>query len=143
MGFINDGFSTTMDFANITSGTLYFQEVDLVPPGIDMGGPNDTTTMRNTTWRTMQPKQLKTLTESTLNCKYDSAIYDEILAALGTITQITLTFPDTSTLLFYGWIDKFIPGTVVEGEMATAAITVVPSNQTAAGAEIAPAYTGD
>jgi hypothetical protein len=141
MAWINDGFSTTIYFQNAPSGqTLYFQEVSVTPPGIDMGGENDTTTMRNTAWRTRQPKQLKTLSEFTATCKYDPAVYSQILAMLGDNTIIVVTFPDDSTLRFWGWLDKFIPGESVEGEMSTATITVIPSNQDDSGNEVAPVY---
>jgi hypothetical protein len=141
MGWINDGFSTTMYFSNAPSGvTLYFEEIDVTPPGVDMGGPNDTTTMRNSTWRTRQPKKLKTLTPMTATCKYDPRIYSQILDMIGVITDVVVTFPDGETEQFKGWIDKFIPNALVEGEMGTAVVTVEPSNQSAAGVEVAPVY---
>ncbi len=142
MAWIDDGFSTTMSFDNTPSGeTLKFQEVSLSPPGLDAGGANDTTTMQNTAWRTMAPKQLLTMTEFSATCKYDPEVYDQIVDMMATITEIVITFPDSSTLTFYGFIDKFVPGEVVEGAMATATLTVVPSNATAAGVETAPAYS--
>ena len=142
MAWMNDGFSTTVTFGNAPSGvTLLIQEREVTPPSIDMGGENDTTTMRNTGWRTKQPKQLKTLSESSLVCKYDPGIYDQILDMIGVITTVTIAFPDDSTYVFYGWLDKFTPNAIVEGEMATANVTVIPSNQTSAGVETAPVYT--
>jgi len=54
--------------------------------------------------------------------------------------MIVITFPDNSTYRFRGWLDKFTPNAIVEGEMATANITVIPANQTAAGVEVAPVY---
>ncbi len=141
MAWINDGFPTTVTFQNAPSGvTLYIQEREVTPPAIDMGGENDTTTMRNTAWRTKQPKKLKTLGESSTVCKYDPAIYDQILTMIGVNTVVIITFPDTSTYRFRGWIDKFTPNAIVEGEMATANITILPANQTVAGVETAPVY---
>ena len=141
MAWLNDGFSTTIYFQNAPSGaTLYIQETTVTPPGIDMGGENDTTTMRNTAWRTRQPKQLKTLSEFTSTCKYDPAAYSQLLAMLGDNTIVVVTFPDNSTLRFWGWLDKFVPNEIVEGEMATAVITVIPSNQDDSGNEVAPVY---
>jgi len=141
MAWLNDGFPTTVYFSNAPSGvTLYFQETAVTPPGVDYGGENDTTTMRNIAWRTMQPKNLKTLTSFTETCKYDPAVLDQIQNMMGTITTVVITFPDNSTWRFQGWIDKFIPGEVVEGAMATAEVTVIPSNQTADGTEVAPVY---
>lgn len=141
MAWLNDGFPTTVYFSNAPSGvTLYFEEISITPPGISYGGPNDTTTMRNTAWRTMQPKKLKTLTPFTETCKYDPAVLNQILSMMGTITTVVITYPDNSTYRFQGWIDEFTPNEIVEGEMATAVITVVPSNQTAAGTEVAPVH---
>jgi len=141
MAWINDGFPTTVTFSNAPSGvTLYIQEREITPPSIDMGGENDTTTMRNTAWRTKQPKSLKTLGEASMVCKYDPAIYSQILSMIGVNTMIVITFPDTSTVRFRGWIDKFVPNAIVEGEMATANITILPANQTTAGTEVAPVY---
>ena len=37
-------------------------------------------------------------------------------------------------------LDKFVPNEIVEGEMATAVITVIPSNQDDSGNEVAPVY---
>ena len=63
MSYLTDGFATTVTFYALGTGTtLYAKEISVTPPGINAGGENDTTTMRNTTWRTRQPKSLKTLT---------------------------------------------------------------------------------
>lgn len=141
MSWIDDGFSTTMYFSNAPSGaTLWFREVDLTPPGIDGGGPNDVTTMRNTAWRTRKPKSLRTLTEFTATCKYDPKIYGQIVDMINDNTIIVITFPDSATVRFWGWIDKFIPNTLSEGEMGTAVVTVVPSNENDSGVEVAPVY---
>jgi len=54
---------------------------------------------------------------------------------------ITITWPDTSTLAFWGWLDKFVPANVVEGEQPTATVTIEPSNQNDSQVETAPVYT--
>ena len=141
MSWLDDGFSTTVYFANQPSGvTFYLKEKEVTPPGIDWGGANDTTTMRNTAWRTNAPKKLKSLTEFNMSCKYDPQIFSQILTMGGTITIIVITFPDNSTYRFYGWIDKVTPDSIVEGEMAMANVVVIPSNQTAADVEVAPVW---
>lgn len=142
MSYLTDGFSTTVTFYALGTGvTLYAKETSVTPPGINAGGENDTTTMRNTTWRTRQPKSLKTLTNATCTFQYDPAIYDQILTILGTNGSILLTFSDSSTLFFYGWLDDFTPGECVEGAMPTATGTIICSNQNAAGDETAPVYS--
>lgn len=140
MAFLDDGFATTVTFSSSTSASLLFQEREVTPPGVSAGGENDTTTMKNTTWRTKAPKQLKTLTTMTEVAKYDPRIYDEIVDMIGVNQQITVTFPDASTLVFWGWVDEFTPNAVSEGTMGTANVTVIASNQNDSQVETAPVY---
>lgn len=139
MARIDDGFATLISFAEDSDVQMWEKEV--TPPGIDGGGENDTSTMRNTTWRTRAPKSLKTLTEGSAVVAYDPAVYDEIVAMLNVNQEITITFPDSSTLVFWGWLNEFTPGANVEGEQPTADITIIASNQNAAGTETAPVYS--
>lgn len=139
MSRIDDGFATLIAFAD--NPTVLFWEKEVTPPGVEGGGANDTTTMRNTAWRTRAPKQLKTLSECSFTAAYDPAVYDDIISMLNNNQLITITFPDDSTLAFWGWLDKFTPGRIVEGEQPTAEITIVPSNQNDSGTEVAPDYT--
>lgn len=144
MSQIQDGHPTKIAFGSQPSGTgpgITFWEKEVTPPGMDAGGENDTTTMRNTLYRTKAPKKLITMTEMTAVVSYDPVLYDDIVAMIKDNQLITITFPDLSTLAFYGWLDKFILGSAVEGEQPTATITIVPSNQTDAGVETAPDYT--
>ena len=109
--YLTDGHPTTVTFDALGTGvTLLLKETTVTPPGIAAGGENDTTTMRNTVWRTKQPK------------------------------QIPITFADNSTLDFWGWLDDFTPGETVEGAMPVATGTIMCSNQNTSGVEIAPDY---
>jgi hypothetical protein len=142
MAYLTDGHQTLITFDALGSGvTILLKETSVTPPGIDAGGENDTTTMRNETWRTKQPKALKTLTDGTITFQYDPAIYDQILTIIGVNGLITVTFSDDSTLDFYGWLNNFTPGECVEGSMPTATGTIIASNQTDAGVETDPDYT--
>ena len=140
MARMDDGFSTTITFADYPSVSLWEKEV--TPPGVAGGGENDTTTMRNTTWRTKSPKQLKTLSECSFVAAYDPAVYDDIVSMVNVNQQITVTFPDDTTLVFWGWLDEFTPARSVEGEQPTAEITIIPSNQNDSLAETAPVFSG-
>ncbi len=139
MAIMEDGFSTIIAFPSHPS--VAFEEKTVTPPGVSGGGQNDVTTMRNTTWRTMAPKKLKTLTESTFEAAYDPAVFDDIVAMVNDNQLITITFPDASTLAFYGWLDDFIPNANEEGSQPTANCTIQISNRTDAGVETAPVYT--
>ena len=135
MARVDDGFST-----KISIGGVYLWEKEVTPPGIEGGGENDTTTMRNTTWRTKAPKRLKTLTPSKFTAAYDPIAYNSILAVINVNSQIVVTFADNHTLTFWGWVDKFVPNAAKEGEQPTAEVEIIPSNQNNSGVEVAPVY---
>tara|TARA_R110002167_G_scaffold46072_1_gene137792 strand:- start:2 stop:454 length:453 start_codon:yes stop_codon:yes gene_type:complete len=134
---LDDGFATTITLANGT--TLY--EKSVTPPGLDGGGAIDTTTMRNTLYRTNSPKSLITLSECSVTVAYDPNAYSAIITTLNTNQLITVTFPDGTTIAFWGWLNSFTPGEATEGEQPTAEMNVVPSNHNNAAppVEVAPA----
>lgn len=136
---LRDGHSTIVSFANISN--VNFLEKEVTPPGADGGGPNEVTTMRNVEWRTMAAKKLLTLTSMSLTVAYDPAIMDDVRTQLQENQLITVTYPDNSTIEFFGWIDSFIPGTNVEGEQPTAELVIQPSNEDLDQQEVAPVYT--
>lgn len=139
MSFLNDGHSTIISFSEAPN--VLFREKEVTPPGAEGGGENDTTTMRNTTWRTKQPKKLKSLTPMSSTVSYDPAVYDTIDAITQVNQEVTVTFPDGSQLTFWGWLDSFTPGAAVEGEQPTADINVIPGNQDNNANEVAPVFT--
>ena len=139
MARIDDGFATLISFAEDSDVQMWEKEV--TPPGVSGGGENDTSTMHNTAWRTRAPKGLITLSECSFSAAYDPAVYDEIVAMVNVNQLITITFPDASTVAFWGWLDEFTPGANVEGEQPTADVTIIPSNQNGSGVETAPVYS--
>lgn len=139
MSRIDDGFATLITLAGAPSIALYEKEV--TPPGVTGGGENDTTTMRNLVWRTKAPKKLKSLTECSAVVSYAAEVFDDVVAQTQVNQLITITWPDTSTLEFWGWLEEFTPNALKEGEQPTANCKFIPSNQDANGDEIAPVYT--
>lgn len=134
--YLTDGHPTTVSFA--LNPSIKLKETSVSPPGLDGRGPNNTTTMRNSTWTTQQPKKLKTMTDFSFIAQYNPDVYTAILAMMNTIQAITVTFSDSSSITFQGWINSFQPQDHVEGAMPTATVSVCVSNQTAAGVETAP-----
>ena len=125
--YLDDGFSTKIAFARDSNIELWEQTV--TPPGIDGGDAIEIVTMHNVTWRTMRARSLKTLMESSFEALYDPVVYNSILNNL--INQegaITCHFPDGSKIDFYGFLQKFEPGELSEGEPPTATVTIVPTN---------------
>lgn len=136
MGRMDDGYQTL-----ISIGGTNFWEKSVTPPSIEGGGEVDTTTMHNVTWRTKNPKKLKTMGECSFTAAYDPAVYDSIVGLINSNQLITVTFPDGSTVAFWGWLDSFTPGESVEGEQPTADCTIICSNQNADGDEVTPVFT--
>lgn len=139
MAFLTDGHATYWTFSQ--SPSVHLKEISVTPPSIEGGGENDTTTMRNSTWRTRQPKKLKTLGPSSFTAQYDPDVYEDLVSMINVNQKITITFSDGSTVEFWGWLDNFTPGETTEGEMPNATCTIIPSNQDNSGTEVAPVYT--
>lgn len=135
-----DGFSTNIQL--VTNDLTLLNVKTLTPPPVEGGGEIDLTTMENAAWRTRAPKSLKTLGPMTFTCSYDPALYlAEVYAAVNDEQSIIITFPDATTLTFYGFVDTFVPGTHEEGELPEATVTIIPTNVNA-GAETAPQHAG-
>jgi hypothetical protein len=135
---MEDGFSTKYVFS--TPAVTLYEEKTVTPPGIDGGGPTDTTTMHNTAWRTQGPKKLKSLAEASATVAYDPAVLPEIVAAVNVNQEMEIQFPDGSSWTFWGYLGSFEPGENTEGEQPTADITIIPTNRNDLGVEVAPAY---
>ncbi len=97
---LQDGHATKVTLAANDDIAIY--ERSVTPPGYDGGDQIDLTTMFNVEYRTFAPRQLKTLTEFPVTGLYDPVLYTEMLAAVNREDTITVTFPDGSTLAFYG-----------------------------------------
>lgn len=140
-GCVVDGKGT-----QISLGSNSLQEVSITPPSISSGGEINTTTHRNGTWRTKSPKILKEFGEVSFSAVYDPAQVGTMLTSVGTNQEITVTFADSTTLVFYGYIDSFSPGEITEGELPTADVTIIPTLQdgtaSAPGSETAPTFSG-
>jgi hypothetical protein len=123
---LKDGFSTKITFA--VDPDISFWEKTVKPPSIDGGDPIEQMTMHNVDWRTVAPRSLKTLGESTSTVAYDPAVYDQIKAIINVETTVTVRFPDGSTLAFYGYLQKFEPSEHQEGTQPEATVTIIPTN---------------
>ena len=134
---LDDGFSTKIAFQ--ADADVSFWEKTVTPPGIDGEDAIDISTMFNTAWRTFSPRSLKTGTDASGTVAWDPAVYTQIIALVNVNTLITVIFPDTSSLDFYGFLQSFVPGEMSEGEQPEADITIKVTNYNfASGVEVAP-----
>jgi len=122
---------------------ISFWERNVTPPGIDGGDAIETTTYHNSTWRTMLPRSLKTMTEMSVTGTYDPEVYTQMVSQINVNQTITVAFADGSTVAFYGYLKTFEPQENEEGEDPEAEFTIVPTNvdPTDSTTEEAPVYT--
>ena len=138
MSKLTDGYQTLISFAS--DPTVLFYEKTVTPPGFDAGGEIDQTIMANTALRTSMPKALLSVSNSSLTVAYDPACYDEVKALAGVNNLITVTFPDGSTLVYWGWLNTFTPSELQEGEQPTAEMEIITSNLNDSDVETGPVY---
>lgn len=124
-----DGYTT---FVAITSNLVadapgnYLWEVTVTTPGIDGGDPINQDTMWNLVWHTVSPRHLKTLMEFTFVAGWDPSGFAVLSSYINVIVNITVYYPDGSTLTFWGFMRKVEPQEHKEGEMPKINVTVTP-----------------
>lgn len=123
---LDDGHQALISFG--TNASLPIWEKDVGIPGMDGGDPVETTTQWNEDYRTFAPRQLVTLTEFQVVAAYDPCAYEDLLALINVVDNITIYFPDTSTLAFWGYLRLVEFSPLVEGEQPTLTLTITPTN---------------
>lgn len=137
-GILQDGYSTILSFS--LKSTVKFREKEVTPSGVSVGSI-DTTTMRNTAWRTKNPKTLRTLEDTSAVVAYDPTVFGDIMTMLGIVQTVTIHYPDGQIQAFRGWLDEFKPNRMVEGTQPTAEVKIIAANTTLP-AETAPTLPG-
>lgn len=134
------GYATVVNFG--TKPSLAFWAVSVTPLGLDGGDAIDCTTMHSVTFREHDPRSLITTTDMKIEGFYDPAIWADLLALVNKIDTITIFFPDTSTLAFFGFLRQAEYGALKEGETAMMTLTVVGTHRDpVAGTLAPPVYT--
>ena len=130
MATLFDGLATTL---NIGATTLVC-EIEVTPPAIDGGEGIAQDCMRSGGWHLMWPKKRRKLGAITAVVSWGPDVYAANLGVLplpsvqvSIVTSIVLTFPNGAFLTFWGFVSKFEPQAMKEGERPTANITIVPS----------------
>ncbi len=123
---LRDGFKTLVTIsANVT---VSFWEMTVKPPGIDGGDTIPQTTMHNTAWRTFAARQLKTLTPCTGKGQIDPNVINQLYTLINVYATITVTFPDLSTLAFFGYLRTIEFDEFVEGSPPQFSYEIQPTN---------------
>lgn len=137
---LTDGFSTIVSFE---SSSIAIFVRDITPPGFSAGGPIDTTSMRNTAWRTSIAKKLKSLSATHVVVALATEFIPLIRDQIGVNQLVRITFPDGFVMRFWGWVDEFTLGAITEGERSLATLVIQPSMTDANGVETPPIYEDD
>jgi hypothetical protein len=138
MAYLTDGYQTLIAFGSVAGAgaPLTFLEKEVHPPSIKGGGGIDITNMRQGVIvpgvlpgsfpRTQLPKHLYSVGDTTTIVEWDSTMYNfnQVMAFINQLTDITITFPDGNVETFYGWLDEFTPASMKEGELPTAELKI-------------------
>lgn len=137
---MDDGYQSLVAFAADLDAS--FWEKTVKAPGMDGGGPVDTTTMHNVTWRSFAPKSLITLTQFQVTGAYDPIVYSSLLNLINVKTTVTVHFPNGGSLAFFGFITGVDMNALAEGTQPEISVSVMPGNENpTTGAFEAPVYT--
>lgn len=124
---LTDGHPSFIAFSVLPNAAFWEREVQ--PPGLDGGPEIDISSMHNTTWVTVVPQALKTLTKFTISALYDPRILSSLNASLiNAPGSITIQFKDLTDYDFWGYCQSGIPQPMVKGQPPMIQLTVVPTN---------------
>ncbi len=138
---LEDGHPTKVSIEGYLALAIW--ESDTTPPAMEGGDPIDLTTFFNSAWRTSVPRNLKSLEPITVVGLYDPVMYETgdengVYDIINVNKVITVTFSDTSTIAFWGYVRSFTPGNHVEGTAPTATVIIQPTMRDDAGVEQDP-----
>lgn len=145
--FLTDGFQTVVALykaplvaglappAGIGPLVFLLVEKEVQTPSYSVG-KIETTVMRNRSLRTYCAKSLNEIGDFTIKGQWDPALYQQLSVTaavapleIGTILAIGAFFPDGSAVFFNGWIDKFTPEPLKEGEFPLAELKICIANR--------------
>ncbi len=109
---------------------LAIWEREVTPPPFQMDEALDITTQFNNVVRTYNPRRLYMMEDLTVTGHYDPKIYGNIITdrLIGFCTEITLQWPDLSTLTFWGFVSRIEGSALTEEEVPEVTVTITPTN---------------
>lgn len=127
MATLHDGLQTILTIGD----TNLVCEIEVTPPSLDGGDPIDLSCMRSGEWALMYPRRRKKVGPMTILVSWNPEVYRNLAAGvvdarvfLNLNQLMQLRFPNGAVLSFYGFITKFEPQAMKEGERPTANITI-------------------
>lgn len=141
MGLLKDGYQTLFTAAVIVA--KMYKVISLTPPALDGRGSIDQTNMESEITTQKSAKSLIDVGNFNITIAYDSKNYDftdvnSFAFWLNINGLMTLTFPDGTSVNFWGYINAFRPGENSEGNRPTAVLEIIVTNENNADVQILP-----
>jgi hypothetical protein len=136
---MTDGFPVKIACVNLP--TISFEEISVMPFGLDGGDLIPQSTMFNKKWHTGAPRVLIKVTDGTGEAAWEPETLDvsQVQAQININQGWTFTFPNGDTWSAWAALQSFIPDTMEEGKRPTAKFKINPTNlNPTTGAEEGP-----
>jgi hypothetical protein len=127
MGILKDGIGTIMTFGKGPNFPLY-GEVELTPPGVNMGGPIDLIGLRTVGWAPAAAQSIKRLQPLNVKIMFDPELVPTAYTFMGRNQVISVRWPTLATLNWYGWIEDLNFEPHQPGQRPLANMVIQPSN---------------
>ncbi len=145
MATLHDGLQTILTVGD----TNLVCELEVTPPAIDGGDPIDLSCMRSGAWAPMYARRRKRAGPMTILVSWNPEVYFHNFAVgvlenrirINVNQLMILYFPNGATLTFWGFITKFEPQAMKEGERPTANLTIQLSFLDSSCNSVWPVYT--
>lgn len=123
---LKNGHKTLVTFS--LDPDIEFWEATVTPPAMDGGEPVPQTTMHNDVAHTKAPRTLVDYGDTVINAAWDPIMYTRARQYVNVEQTITVRFPDTSTLAYYGYLRSVTPTELAEGSPPRVNLVVVSTN---------------
>jgi hypothetical protein len=123
---LENGFRSLITLSRDPDIEFYERSVGM--PGLDGGPPIDITTMHNVRWKTKSPQALIEGPDVVVSGGYDPVLFSRMLEQINIRQTITHTFPDGSTYCYFGFVQRFTPSAMNNGEFPMAEMGIVQTN---------------
>lgn len=125
-GPLPDGYQSFLTFS--MDPNIEVWEKTVQPLGQEGGDPIDTTTMHNNTFVTKRPQLLMENTDAVVVAGYRPIAFRALQNIINAEQSITIHFPDTSTIAFWGYLKTTEFAPLTRGEQPEVTLTIVCTN---------------
>jgi hypothetical protein len=107
MALVHEGFSIVVNIDGVV--TPLFKEVEVTPPGWNLGGAINIAGQRNTRYVTKAPQGLIEIDQAQFTCGIDPGAIAQLEAIAGVNKVMTFVWPDGYEIDICGWVEAARP----------------------------------